>query len=139
MPNHWKEVTEIEPAIQELDDFIDPFDDERGFIHDEKKLRQGYKFLKSKHARNIRDMVQDGTYFVRCDMKASMDQAFYVVKIAMSVASGNIKLCECQCKAQSLRRCCHVSGLLLYVWCYVRLNGFEGKSSPQLLVFLQSN
>lgn len=108
-------------------EFKDPFDTERGFINEVKKLRQGFKFLKSRHARRIQDTVKSNTYFVQCDMKASMEKTFYKVKVAISIPSGNVKLCQCQCKAQSLRRCCHVSGLLLHVWCHVRLNGFEGK------------
>lgn len=99
-----------------------------------KKLRHGFKFLKSKHARNVRDMVDNDTYFVQCDMKASMDPVFYRVKIAMSKISGNVKLCQCECKAQTLRRCCHVSGLLLHVWCHVRLNGYKGKFTFIILV-----
>lgn len=132
VPDHWKKITETD-SPEEDNGFKDPFDEERGFIHDIKKLRQGFKFLKSKHARNIQDVVENNYYFIKCDMKASMDQTFYNVKIAISIPSGNVKLCQCECKAQSLRRCCHISGLLLYIWCHVRINGNEGKLS---LVFL---
>lgn len=128
VPDHWTVVTDSDVHTEADKEFKDPFDEERGFIHDVKKLRQGFKFLKSKHARNVRDVVENNMYYVQCDMKASMDKVCYNVKIAVSVPSGNIKLCECECKGKSLRRCCHISGLLLLVWCHVRLNGYEGKS-----------
>ncbi|XP_034245685.1 uncharacterized protein LOC117647825 [Thrips palmi] len=65
-------------------------------------------------------------------MKASMEKKFYKVKVAISIPSGNIKFCQCECGAQALRRCCHISGLLLHVWCHVRINGFEAVSCTSL-------
>lgn len=131
--HHWKLVNEDED--EEGDGFKDPFDSEREFICNIKKLRQGLRFLKSKHARNVQDVILGNVYFVQCDMKASMESVCYKVKIAISIVSGNVKLCQCECKAQTLRRCCHVSGLLLYVWCHIRLNGYGGKEVLYFMFF----
>lgn len=135
MPLYWNE-DEVEMDSEDESDSIedessdvqeDPFDEEYSTVNETKKLRRGLQFLKSKYVRKVQDTYVGRCYFVKAQVRASMECEAYKVKVAISTTSGNISICTCTCKQQSLGRCSHVSAVLLHIWRHVRLHGYGGK------------
>ncbi|XP_026286571.2 ubiquitin carboxyl-terminal hydrolase 36-like [Frankliniella occidentalis] len=114
---------------EESNQVVDPFADDAGSIQHCKKIRRGMVFLKSGHVRKVENTSMGAVYFVRAQVRASMRMDFYNVQVAISTMSGNVKICTCTCKQQALGRCSHVSATLLFMWCHIQLNGYDGKSS----------
>lgn len=114
--------------IPESSRIQDPFDDEHKSLQDVKTLRKGLRFFKSKYVRNVHDVCEAGrTYFVKAEVRASMEAVKHDVQIAISVRSGNVQGGTCDCIQQSLGRCVHVCATLLFIWSHIRLNGYGGK------------
>ncbi|XP_026294174.1 uncharacterized protein LOC113218164 [Frankliniella occidentalis] len=113
----------------------DPFeDDEKAEIKCSKKLRRGLLYVKSGHVRNIQDNLPGRIHLYKAQVRASMREKAYMVKVALSQVSGSIVKCICDqaCPQRALGRCSHISALLFSLLIHKNLNGPGGK----LLVWL---
>ncbi|KAK3928981.1 Ubiquitin carboxyl-terminal hydrolase 36 [Frankliniella fusca] len=107
----------------------DPLEQENFSLNEVQVLRKGLRFLKSKFVRGLEDVKDARCYYVRGHVRASMKLEAHTVSVALSLRSGNVQLCECDCIQRSLGRCSHVCAVLLHIWSHIKLNGYGGKIS----------
>ncbi|KAK3931102.1 Alkaline nuclease, partial [Frankliniella fusca] len=112
-----------------VESIADPLDDiESECRQRNKKVRRGLQYVKSGNIRKVEDCREGKYYFIKAQVRASMELKAYNVMVAISQISGSVWKCICDdaCPQSTLGRCSHVSALLLYLWSHIRLNGHAG-------------
>ena len=90
-----------------------------------KPLRRGQQYVDSKYVSDLMDKEDDTLYYLKASVNASMISTRYSVLVKLSKTSGAVQDASCECKASSLKRCSHVSALLLYLSYHVKHHGYE--------------
>ncbi|KAE8748062.1 hypothetical protein FOCC_FOCC005257 [Frankliniella occidentalis] len=122
-----------ESSGEDDDDVVDSIADPLDSIESEcrqrnKKVRRGLQYVKSGNIRKVQDCREGKYYFIKAQVRASMELKAYNVMVAISQISGSVWKCICDdaCPQSTLGRCSHISALLLYLWSHIRLNGHAG-------------
>lgn len=83
--------------------------------------------------------VQDNcarVYFVKCNVRASMNAVSYAVEVGLSLESGSVRYADCHtCKQSSLARCSHIISVLLFIVQHVEQYGNKGKLHSSIFSF----
>ena len=90
-----------------------------------KPLKKGRSLLNSGFIENIKTIIHFVLlffYYLRVHVHHSM-KSDIPLKVTVTI-SGHVKRCTCNCKANALGRCAHISCVLLMISDYVSLNGY---------------
>ena len=99
-----------------------------------KPLTRGQQYVDSKYVADVMDTEDNGFYYLKANVHASMISQRYSVQVQLSKSSGAVTDARCECKASALRRCSHIAALLLYLSEHVQKHGYEPNlSSTQKL------
>ena len=90
-------------------------------------IKRGQKFYRSGRILNVWDTKKRCYYFVKAQVQASYEQVTYMVTSTINADTGDILDTTCTCKAQELKRCAHIAGVLHLMCIHTASHGSEGE------------